>query len=343
MFQPHAEQQLPPHLQVMIMTCGGVVAQAIQATATLRLSDLVQDGPKSVTQLASATGTNEKNLSRLLRVLVALGVFSETEPGLYGPTALSACLHSDDPRSLYHLARMSGGGWQWKALGELPYSVSTGLPAFEHVFGKEVWRYFAEDDPVAGELFNRAMTSLAGPADDLLAAAYDFSGVQTLVDVGGGLGGFITTVLKRNPTVKGILFDRPDVIEDARQQLAEAGLQDRLELVAGDFLQSVPKGGDLYFMRQILLDWDDEASANILRHCLASMNPGGKILAAERVLKPGRADLLGKLIDLVLMVNFFGYTRDETEFRNLFASVGLTMSRIIPTPSVYTLMEVAPR
>lgn len=337
MFQPSSEPLLP-HLQLMIMSCGGVMAQAIQTTATLRLADLVQDGPQSAARLASATGTDEKNLYRLLRVLVALGIFEETEPGSFGPTALSTCLHSDNPRSLYHLARM-GEGWQWKALGELPYSVRTGQPAFEHVFGKDIWRYFAEDDPDAGELFNRAMTSLSGPADELLAAAYDFSGVQTLVDVGGGVGGFITTVLKRNPGVKGILFDRPPVIEDARQHIAAAGLQDRIELVAGDFLQSVPAGGDLYFMRQILLDWDDEASARILRHCLQAMKPGGKILAAERVLKSGKADLLGKLIDLVLMVNLFGYTRDEAEFGKLFTSAGLTVSGVIPTQSVYTLLE----
>jgi hypothetical protein len=217
--------------------------------------------------------------------------------------------------------------------------VRTGTPAFDHLFGKELWRYLAEDDPEAGALFNRAMTSMAGPVDAQLADAYDFSAFQTLVDVGGGHGGFLTTVLKRNPALKGVLFDRPGVIEQAREQVAEAGLADRIELVAGDFFQEVPKGGDAYFMRQILLDWEDEECSVILRNCIQAMNPGGALLVSERVLAPGRADLIGKLIDLILMVDTPGRGRDETEYRRLFTRAGLTLKRMIPTQSDYKIME----
>jgi O-methyltransferase/methyltransferase family protein len=337
MFQPTSDQ-LPPYLQLMTMICGSTASQAVYVAAELRLADFVQDGPKRAAQLASATGANEKNLYRLLRALVSLGILSEPEPGLFGPTALSACLLSDNPRTLYYLARLTGG-WQWKALGELAYSVRTGTPAFDHLFGKEVWRYFAEDDPEAGALFNQAMTSLAGPVDAQLADAYDFSTIRTLVDVGGGHGGFLTTVLQRNPALKGILFDRPDVVEQAREQVAEAGLADRIEFVAGDFFQEVPEGGDAYFMRQILLDWEDEQCSVILRNCMRAMKPGGTILVSERVLAPGRADLIGKLIDLVLMVNLPGRGRDEMEYRKIFATAGLTLERIIPTQSDFKIME----
>ncbi len=337
MFQLTSEQ-LPPYIQVLTMICGNMAAQAVHTAAELRLADLVQDRPKSTAQLASATGTNEGNLYRLLRALVGLGVFSEPDPGYFGPTPLSACLQSDSPRTLYHLARL-GGGWQWQALGELAYSVRTGTPAVEHLFGKEIWRYFSEDDPEAGALFNRAMTSLAGPVDEQIADAYDFSAIQTLVDIGGGHGGFLMTVLKRNLALKGILFDLPEVIEQAREQVAEGGLLDRIELVAGDFFQEVPKGGDAYFMRQIIKDWEDEECNIILRNCIQAMNPGGTLLIAERVLGPGTADLLGKLIDLVLMVNLPGRERDEAEFRKLFAAADLTLRRIIPTQSAYKIME----
>lgn len=332
-------EQLLPYLQIMHMIHGCAASQAVYAAAELRLADFVQDGPKSVAQLASATGTNEKNLYRLLRALVSLGIFSENEPGLFGPTALSACLLSEDPRTLYHLARLTGD-WPWKALGELMYSVRTGDPAFDHLFGKEVWRYFAEDNPEAGALFGRAMTSMAGPVDAQLADAYDFSAFQTLVDVGGGHGGFLITVLKRYPALQGILFDRAEVIEQARKQVVEAGLADRIELVAGDFFQEVPKGGDAYFMRQILLDWEDEECKIILRNCIQTMNPGGTLLVSERVLAPGRADLIGKLMDLILMVNTSGRVRDEVEYRKLFAATGLTLKSIIPTQSDYKIMEV---
>ncbi|HEX6556007.1 MAG TPA: methyltransferase [Ktedonobacteraceae bacterium] len=341
MFQPTAEQ-LPPHIQIITMICGFSASQAIHTAAELRLADLVQDGPRSTADLASATGTNEGNLYRLLRALVSLGVFLEPDPGTFGPTELSACLQSDHPRTLYNLARWIGP-LQWKASGELIYSVRTGTPAFEHLFGKEMWRYLSEDDPEAGALFNRSMTSLAGSADELIAEAYDFSAMQTLVDIGGGHGGLLMTVLKQNPTLRGILFDLPAVIEQARELVAEAGLTDRIELVAGDFFQEVPKGGDAYFMRQIIKDWGESRCQIILDNCIRAMNPGGVLLVAERVLGPGRADLVDKLTDLALMVDLpGGRERDEAEFRKLFTTAKLAVRRIVPTRSPYKIMEVVP-
>ncbi len=340
MFQPTAEQ-LPPHMQIMTMICGFMASQAIHTAAELRLADLVQDGPKSTAELASATGTNEGNLYRLLRALVSLGVFSEPDPGTFGPTELSACLQSDNPRTLFNLTRMIGP-LQWKVLGELIYSVRTGKPAFEHLFGKEMWRYFSEDDPEAGALFNRAMTSQAGSDDELIAEAYDFSAMRTLVDVGGGHGGFLMTVLKRHPALRGILFDLPEVIEQARELVAEAGLADRIELVAGDFFQEVPKRGDAYFMRHIIKDWGDIQCQIILDNCVQAMNPGGVLLVVDSILGPGRADLLDKLTDLVLMVDLPGGQRDEAEFRKLFTTAKLAVRRIVPTRSPYKIMEVMP-
>jgi precorrin-6B methylase 2 len=341
-FQPTAEQ-LPPHMQIMTMICGFAASQAVHTAAELRLADLVQDGPKSTAELANATGTNEDNLYRLLRALVSLGVFSEPDPGAFGPTELSACLQSDHPRTLYNLARMAGGHLQWKALGELIYSVRTGKPAFEHLFGKEMWRYFSEDDPEAGALFNRSLTSQAGSNDELIAEAYNFSAMRTLVDIGGGHGGFLMTVLKQNPQLRGILFDLPAVIEQARELVAEAGLADRIELVAGDFFQEVPKGGDAYFIRQVIKDWGDSQCQIILDNCIRAMNPGGVLLVAERVLGPGRADLLDKLTNLALMVDLpGGRERDEAEFRKLFTTTKLAVRRMVPTRSPYKIMEVVP-
>ncbi|MBV9229013.1 MAG: methyltransferase [Chloroflexi bacterium] len=340
-FQPAAEQ-LPPHIQVMIMMHGFLASQAVHTAAELRLADLVQNGPKSTADLASATGTHEGNLYRLLRALVSLGVFSEPDPGTFGPTELSACLQSDNPRTLYNLARWIGP-LQWKVLGELIYSVRTGKPAFEHLFGKEMWRYFLEDDPEAGTLFNRSMTSQAGSADERIAEAYDFSAIRTLVDVGGGHGGFLMTVLKRNPALRGILFDLPAVIEQARELVAAAGLADRIELVAGDFFQEVPKGGDAYFIRQVIKDWGDSQCQIILDNCVRAMNPGGVLLVAERILGPGRADLLDKLADLALMVDLpGGFERDEADFRKLFTTAKLAVRRIVPTRSPYKIMELVP-
>jgi precorrin-6B methylase 2 len=336
MFQLTSEK-VPPHQQVLFMIHGAMVSQAVLAVVQLRLADLVRDGKKSAAQLAEATQTDELNLYRLLRTLVSLRIFSEPEPGYFASTELSACLQSDSPESLYHLTLMLEE--RWKTVGSLSYSLRTGKPAFEHLYGKDMWRYLTEDDPEAGALFNRAMTSMSGSLNQPLVDAYDFSSIGTLVDVGGGEGSFLVTALEHNPALKGVLFDQPSVIEQARERIAQAGVADRCELIAGDFLQALPPGGDAYFLRHILLDWDDAACETILRNCVQAMKPDGKILVAESVLGSGQADLLGKLIDLVIMVTIPGREREEEEFRKLFASAGLSIRRILPTRSPYKIIE----
>lgn len=334
--------QLPPPIQIMNMLMGYMGSQAIRTAAELRIADLVQDGPKSTAALASATGTDGGNLHRLLRSLVSLGVLSDSEPGTFGPTELSVCLQSDRPGSLYNFVRILGPA-QWKAAGELLYSVRTGKPAFEHLFGKDWWRYFREDDPEGGAVFNQAMTSLSDAADQAIAEAYDFSSIRTLVDVGGGHGSLLTAVLKRHPGLKGVLFDLQPVIEQARDLVGQDGLADRMEFVAGDFFYGVPPGGDAYIMRQVIHDWDDSQCKIILDNCVEAMNSGAALLIVERILGQGRADPLDTLTDLVMMVdNPGGREREEAEFRKLFASAKLAVRRIVSTASSYGVMEVAP-
>ena len=340
----HPLQPLPSQ-QLVTMICGSTIAQAVRTAAELRLADLVKDGPQSVAALANRTGSDAKHLSRLLRVLVGLGILSEGGPGLFGPTELSAYLQSDHPHSLSPLALL-GGNWHWKALGELPLSVRTGIPAFEQVFQKDLWRYFAEGDPAIREVFNRAMAGLTSWADTRFADAYDFSSAQTLVDVGGGLGGFLMTVLRRNPTLHGILFDRPEVIEQARELVDSSEVRDRLELVAGDFFQEVPRG-DVYFLRDILHNWGDEACEQILDTCQRAMLPGGSLLVAERIAGAHEAhgaqtDPMTLLFDLILMVNVRGQVRTEAEFRDLCEGIGLTITRTIAVQP-YALLEVIDR
>ena len=336
---PSVQQEFPPSMRLVLLLCGEMLSEALHTVAEFSLADLVKDGPRSVSQLAKATETDEANLYRLLRALACLDIFSQPEPGYFGPTELSAFLQSDHPQTLYYLALMTGCGWQSKALKGLPYSIRTGEPAIHHIYGKSLQQHFAEDDPEAGRLYNQAMKSWGGPVDKLIADAYDFSSVCTLVDVGGGLGGFLVTVLKNYPHLKGILFDRPQVIEHARKHISKEGLAHRCELVGGNSFEEVPAGGDAYFMRQVIKDWKDEECKQILRNCVRAMNPGGRILVAEQVLGPSTADPLGKILDLVLVVASPGHEREESEFRKLFIDAGLAMISIIPTHSPYKLIE----
>jgi precorrin-6B methylase 2 len=331
-------EKVPPYMQVLSMLFGAYVSQAVLMIAEFRLADLVRDGKKSTAQLAEATHTDESHLYRLLRTLVSLGIFAEPEPGYFAATELSACLQSDSAETLYNMALLLVG-FAEKSLSGLSYSLRTGKLAFEHLYGKDVWHYFAEDDPETGALFNRAMTSLTASLNQSLVDAYDFSAIGTLVDVGGGEGSFLVTALERNPALKGILFDRPSVIEQARERFAQAKVADRCELIAGDFLQAVPQGADAYVLKHVLVDWDDAACATILRNCIKAMKRDGRILIVDTVPGPGRADLLGRLNDLNMMINTGGRVREEDEFRKLFASVGLFMRRILPTRSSDKIIE----
>ena len=337
--------QLPPPVQIVDYVCGAMKTQALHACAELGIPALLEDGPQTTAQLAAATDTDQTNLYRLLRALVAMEILDERAPGVFGATPLSRCLLPDE--ALYHLAMMAGTGWVWKAqeaAAGTGYSVRSGVPAFDHIFGTDVWTYLSEHPHEAAH-FHRAMSQTAGAADEPIAQALseqlDLSH-GTFVDVGGGIGNLLIAVLRRNPGLRGVLLERPEVIAHARAHLEQAGLGARCELVAGDFFAAVPAGGDFYFMRQIIKDWSDEQDTRILHNCWRAMNPAGRILVAEQVLAPGRADLLGKLTDLLLMVALPGRERDQYEFEQLFGRAGLTLRRTLPTASAYKILEVVP-
>lgn len=336
--------QLPLPLQIVDYVCGAMKTQAVHACAELGIPDLLKDGPKSTAQLAEATNTDHINLSRLLRVLVAMEILDESAPGVFQATPLSRYLQGEE--SLYHQAMMAGTGWVWKALEGAEgtgYSLRRGQPAVNHLFGMDIWSYLKEH-PQDARHFHRAMSATAGVADEpivqTLSENYDLT-EGTFIDIGGGIGTLLIALLRRNPGLRAVLFDQPEVIASARVQIAQAGLAARCEVVAGDFFEAVPSGGDYYFLRQIMTDWTDEQDGRILQNCLRAMKPHGRILVAEQILAPGRADLLAKLTDLVLMVALPGRARDQHEFEQLFAHVGLTLQRTLPTDSAFKILEVS--
>jgi precorrin-6B methylase 2 len=327
-------------VQIVDYVSGAMKTQAVHACAELGIPDLLSTGPKSTAQLAEATGTDHINLYRLLRVLVAMEILDESAPGLFQATPLSRYLQSDE--SLYHLAMLAGTGWVWKAQEGTGYSLQSGQPAVDHVFGMDIWSYLKEH-PQESAHFHRAMPSTAGSGDEqivqVLCENYDLA-EGTFVDIGGGIGTLLIALLRRNPGLRAVLFERPEVSVLAKEQIAQAGLVARCEVVAGDMFEVVPSGGDYYFLRQILKDWTDEQDVRILRNCLRAMNPHGRILVAEQVLAPGRADLLVKLTDLVLMVTLPGRERDQNEFEQLFARADLALQRMLHTDSAYSILEV---
>jgi hypothetical protein len=332
------------YAQVMDDITGQIKSEAIRLAAQLRLPDLLKDGPRDLDDLAQASGTHRNALYRLMYALANCGYFEEVEPYVFAQTERSHILRSDLPRSLHGFAILHGEKWQIQPWREAMYTMQTGKPVFAQMFGKDLWHYFAEDDPQAWERFNQAMSSLSRQFDLAIAHSYDFSSYRTVIDVGGGQGSLLEAVLQVHPSVSGILVDQAEVIELARQRHFADKFGERVRLVSGNFFEAVPPGGDLYFLKQIIHDWDDAECIQILSHCREAMNPGGRVLVAEEVIVPGKKiPSMAALIDLQLQFLSPGGKRSEAEHRALFESSGLRLKQVWPTGSDYSILEaVAP-
>lgn len=332
---------LPLHQQLDQIISGYWKSQAVYAAAKFGIADLLQDGPRTVEELAAATATNADALYRVLRALASIGIFAEGEARQFSLTPLAEPLRSDVPGSKRALALMMGDE-QFHAWSEIEYSVRTGKTAFEKVFGQPIFDYLGQH-PDKARIFDAAMTGIHGRESDAILNGYDFSGIGVLADIGGGNGSQISAVLRRRPAMRGILFDLPHVAERAAKNIAAAGLSERCEIVGGNFFESVPAGADAYMMRHIIHDWDDEKSLTILRNCHAVMSDDARLLVVESVIPPGNDPFGGKFLDLVMLLIPGGKERTADEYRALFHQAGFELARIVPTDGEISVIECVKR
>jgi hypothetical protein len=323
------------------MLIGYRISQAIYVAAKLGIAELLKDGPNSSDELAKATGANPDALHRLLRVLASVGVFAQVDQRRFTLTPMGTLLQSDVPGSWRGRAILTGEWW-WRAYGELLYSVKTGKPAHDHVYGMGVFEYFSQH-PETGQMFHTGYGAMRTQWSMSVANAYDFSGVHTLVDVGGGVGELITVILKANLTMRGVVFDQPYIVEDARALVEAEGVAGRCAVVAGDFFESVPSGGDAYILKTIVHDWDDERAVAILKNCHRAMREHGKLLVVDRVM-PERAEQATVVVlsDLEMLVMAGGRERSEAEFRALLGAAGFRLTKVVPTQSEFSIIEGVP-
>ena len=312
-------------------------SQALYVAAKLGIADVLKDGPKRCEELAQATGTHARSLYRVLRYLASIGVFTEGQHAEFGLTPLAACLQTGVPGSRRAMAIMHGEE-HYRAWGEMLYSVKTGEPAFNHIFGQGVFAYLAEH-PEAAAVLNEGMTDRATEMAQAVVQAYDFSSYGTIVDVGGGYGTFLTALLQANPQARGILFDQPHVVAGATKYIEASGLGGRCQTVAGDFFTAVPAGGDAYVLTRVLHDWDEAHSIAILKSCYRAVADQGTLLVIEHVIPPGNAPSPSKLADLTMLVFTGGCERTEAEYRALFTAAGFTLRQIILTQSPFSVIE----
>ena len=336
--QPALADGASPEVALTQMITGSLGAQAIYVAAKLGIADLLVDGPKSTDELAQTTETDPASLYRVMRALASFGVFAEESDRLFSLTPTAELLRSDTPGSLRDIAIFFGEDWHWKVWGRTLYSVRTGKAAWAEVHGQEVFPYFAAN-PEASKIFDQAMTSLSNLAIKAIVESYDFNGIDTLVDVAGGHGRLLTSILAANPSMKGVLFDLPHVVQGATERLATANLDSRCKLVSGDFFVGVPENGDAYIMKHIIHDWDDENALRILTNIKRVMNNNGRLLLVEAVITSGSHRDFGKLLDIEMLVSPGGKERTAAEYRDLFARAGLRLTRIVPTKSPYSVIE----
>lgn len=326
------------------MIGGYMTAHALGLATELGLADLIRDDVCSSTQLARETGTHEPSLRRLLRMLAAVGITTEPSPDRFGLTELGAQLRSDSPDSLYAFTRFFCHGSHFRAWLGLEHSVRTGEAAWGHVFGTSIYASLAEN-PELSALFNRAMGQESRISAELIAAAYDFSDVSKVVDVGGGDGSLLKAVLTANPHLTGIVFDSPSGVAQAETVLTEAGVADRCEVVGADFFTAVPTEGDLYIIKSVFQDWDDDAARTVLRACRTHLPDTARLLIVGSVLPETAApgDPIMFFTDMNMLINSGGRERTEREFRALLAETGFAVRSVgIGTAGPLSIIDAVP-
>jgi hypothetical protein len=274
----------------------------------------------------------------MLRYLAANGVFTEDDQGVFATNDVSTLLRRGVPGSMHAWLRTAWQDRTWDTYRKLPETIRTGVPAFELAHGEAFFDYLAAR-PEVSALFDAAMARQSAPENDAVVRSYPFDRAKVVVDVGGGRGGLMATLLTVFPNLRGILFDQAHVLEQPNQ-VREAGLGDRCAFVTGDFFSEVPRGGDVYLLKRILHDWNDDDAARILKACARAAGPTAKIVAVDAVLKPGGAPDPNKALDMGMLALLKGRERTAAEFETLFAAAGLDVARIIPAPLPTTLSLV---
>lgn len=325
---------------------GAWATQALHVAAALGLADELRDGAATSAELAAATGAHADSLARLLRYLVTLDVLAGDEEAGYRLTPVGRLLRGDVSGSERERA-LAYGTWNYQGFGGLLHTLRTGEPAFGHVFGDMTPYDYLAEHPEAARSFDRQMQR-AEAFFAKVPEAYDFSAAKTVVDVAGGNGGLLATILAGTPTARGILFDAEHVVAAARDGLRERGVLERCELVSGDFFESVPSGGDVYVLSRVLHNWDDERCQTLLTNCHEAMETGATLLILEHLIPDEAEDeqtpraaarALAVAFDINMMALFGGRERTWDDFRSVLARAGFELlRRRHPLPADITML-----
>jgi hypothetical protein len=325
---------------LMQLLAGAWVTQSIATAARLGIPDALAAGPMTVDELAAKSGANRGATKRLMRMLTGIGVFA-VQNGRYALNPVSDRLRDETPGSLKHMFIAETDTVHWRSWEKSADAVRTGLPRPKPVFGVPAFEYYGQHKD-EGEQFGRAMANISGFASKAVLDAYDFGGLKTIMDVGGGNGSMVRTILEKYPQAQGIVADLPYIADQANAAIRESGLSERCRFEPTDFFQSVPKGADGHLLKFILHDWNDDECASILRNCRAAIVPGGRLMVLEVVVPDAPGPDFSHVMDLNMLVMTGGMERTAAEYEALFARGGWRLKRIVPSHSPFSVIEGEP-
>jgi hypothetical protein len=341
---PHAgERAASPAQELRRLMDGYLTTQLIAIAARLGVADVLAAGPRTGAEVAAEVGAAPGPLTRVLRGLALDGVLAEGSDGRFALTEVGACLRDAIPGSMRGPAIVRGGLY-FRAAAGLLAAVTGGRTAFEQIYGEPFFDHLDGHPDHAGE-FQASMAGRAGQEADAVVRAYDFSGLDLLVDVGGGPAVLLSAILRSAPGLRGVLFDREPTMAAAMARLEAEGVAERAECVAGDFFSALPAGADAYLLSRVLHDWDDADALRILTVCRAAMTPAGRLLVVEAIL-PERAVELPEAIrmDLHMLMLLGARERTEAELRRLLGAAGFVLASVAPTgsPAGLSVIEATP-
>ena len=317
------------------------LSQAIYVAAKLGIADLLRDGPRSCVALATASNSDAPSLFRLMRALSSVGIFAHLGRDRFALSRLAESLQTDVRGSLRAIV-ITIGEIHYQACGSLLHSVQTGSPAFNTLFGTSLFNYLQQNVDAA-DAFNQGMANVPSMLAYAVLMAYDFAGISSIVDIGGGQGNLLEKILQFTPAITGTVFDTASTIEKAMQVLGNDAWSKRCSYVIGDFFTSVPQGADAYLLCGVIHDWDDRRAIRILKNCRRAMPEKGRVLLVDMVVPDLDATSSSKLPDLNILALTGGRERTKAEFHVLLDAADYKLERIIPTMAPQSIIEAVPK
>jgi hypothetical protein len=317
--------------RLMQMATGMGITAALEPIVRIGVPEVLANGPLPVSEIAAKTGSNADALYRVMRLLASVGVFAELPGRIFALTSTSELLRRDVAGSMRDMVLWVSNPFHFRVWSALAHSIQTGQPAVEKVCGQSCFDAIFDDPEVACD-FNSAMTCFSRQTAPRLLETYNFSGIDTLMDVAGGHGAILCEVLSRYPEMKGILFDLPNVIQEANRHIGSLKLDHRCKTIAGDFFQGIPAGADAYYMQHVLHDWADEPALRILGYVRRALEgrKDGRLIVVESVLGENSAPTPAKWLDIEMLLMPGGRERTEKEWRDLFAKANFEITQIAP-------------